>query len=80
MYARVVSLTLESSPDWVLVRALFDQLEDFDALLSFERLIVETATVDHRRFCSADMESYSPLPEGHISRWQNLQFRCSSLK
>ena len=80
VYARVVSLTLESSPDWVLVRALFDQLEGFDALLSFERLIVETATVDHREFCSADMESYSPLSDGHISRWQNLQFRCSSLK
>ena len=78
VYAQVLSLTLESSPDWVLVRTLFERLEGFDRLLPFERLIVETAAVDHTQFCSVDIEAYFPLSEEHISRWTNLQFRCSS--
>ena len=78
LYAHVLSLTLDSSPDWVLVRTLFDQLEGFDKLLLFERLIVETAAVDSSQFCSVDIEEYFPLSDEHRSRWKNLQFRCSN--
>ncbi len=74
-YARLLALSVGEQVDWTDLGKAFDEVNNFDNLIQFERLMLHTRYTNLQEFCDTTIE-HLKISENHKNHWKNQRHLC----